>query len=84
MTGVQTCALPISCSWNSLRSPASDADYAGLRKEFQEQGALEVLLQTCNFSFMNRFTDGLHLPSEDEAITIYKSVYGREGLKPRS
>src|ERR1700755_336345 len=37
----------------------TDADYATLRKEFAEQGALEVLLQACNFSFMNRFTDGL-------------------------
>ena len=59
----------------------TDADYARLRKEFGEQGALEVLLQTCNFSFMNRFTDGLHLPSEDEAIAIYREVYGRDGLK---
>jgi len=61
-------------------SPASvtDEDYAVLKREFQEQGALEVLLQTCNFSFMNRFTDGLHLPSEDEAIKIYREVYGRE------
>ena len=39
--------------------------------EFQGQGALEILLQTCNFSFMNRFTDGLHLPSEDEAIKVH-------------
>jgi AhpD family alkylhydroperoxidase len=66
-------------------SPASvtDADYATLTRTFQERGALEVLLQTCNFSFMNRFTDGLRLPSEDEAIKIYKDVYGREGLAGR-
>ena len=59
-------------------STVTDEDYAVLKREFQEQGALEVLLQTCNFSFMNRFTDGLHLPSEDEAIKIYREVYGRE------
>ena len=59
-------------------SSVTDEDYAVLKREFQEQGALEVLLQTCNFSFMNRFTDGLHLPSEDEAIRIYREVYGRE------
>jgi AhpD family alkylhydroperoxidase len=59
----------------------TDADYSTLKKEFQEKGALEVLLQTCNFSFMNRFTDGLHLPSEDEAIKIYREVYGRDGLR---
>jgi alkylhydroperoxidase family enzyme len=65
-------------------STVTDADYATLKAEFREQGALEVLLQTCNFSFMNRFTDGLHLPSEDEAIKVYRDVYGRDGLKPRS
>ena len=40
------------------------------------------LLQTCNFNFMNRLTDGLHLPSEDEAIKIYREIYGRDGLRP--
>lgn len=61
-------------------APASvtDADYAALKKEFQDQGALEVLLQACNFSFMNRFTDGLRLPSEDEAIKVYMDVYKKE------
>ena len=62
-------------------SGVTDADYATLKKEFGEQGALEVLLQTCNFSFMNRFTDGLHLPSEDEAIRIYREVYGRDTIR---
>ncbi len=65
-------------------SGVTDADYKALRAEFQEQGALEVLLQTCNFSFMNRFTDGLHLPSEDEAIKVYREVYGRDGLRSRT
>ncbi|MBI3652765.1 MAG: carboxymuconolactone decarboxylase family protein [Acidobacteria bacterium] len=62
------------------RAPAtiSDGDYEKLKAEFKEQGALEVLLQTCNFAFMNRFTDGLRLPSEDEAIRVYKEVYGAE------
>lgn len=65
----------------STPAAVTDADYAPVRKEFGEQGALEVVLQTCNFAFMNRFTDGLHLPSEDEAIKIYREVYGREGLR---
>lgn len=62
------------------REPTSitDADYEKIRAEFTEQGAVEVLLQTCAFSFMNRFTDGLSLPSEDEAIRVYKEVYGSE------
>ena len=25
---------------------------------------------------MNRFTDGLRLPSEDEAIKVYRETYG--------
>jgi AhpD family alkylhydroperoxidase len=60
------------------RDPASlsDEDYAKLRAEFGEQGSLELVLQTCAFAFMNRFTDGLHLPSEDEAIRTYREVYG--------
>lgn len=52
------------------------ADYEGLRREFGERGALEVLLQTCAFAFMNRFTDNLNLPSEDEAVKVYREVYG--------
>jgi AhpD family alkylhydroperoxidase len=66
-------------------SSVTDADYATLKREFREQGALEVLLQTCNFSFMNRFTDGLRLPSEDEAIRVYMDVYKKEFVrKPAS
>lgn len=55
----------------------TDADYEILRKEFGEQGALEVVQQTCNFAYMNRFTDGLRLPSEDEAVNVYKETYGK-------
>ena len=65
------------------RSPASmtDDDYNRLRAEFGERGALEVVLQTCNFAFMNRFTDNLGLPSEDEAIRVYREVYGGDWKK---
>jgi uncharacterized peroxidase-related enzyme len=60
------------------QAPASvtDADYQALAAEFTPAGALEVLLQTCTFNFMNRFTDGLRLPSEDDAIRTYQEVYG--------
>ena len=63
--------------------PASmmDDDYNRLRAEFGERGALEVVLQTCNFAFMNRFTDNLGLPSEDEAIRVYREVYGGDWKK---
>ena len=65
------------------RAPASitDEDYNRLRSEFGERGALEVVLQTCNFAFMNRFTDNLGLPSEDEAVSVYREVYGRDWKK---
>lgn len=60
------------------RDPAAitDQDFKKLKDEFGEQGAFEVLLQSCSFSFMNRFTDGLRLPSEDEAIRVYRETYG--------
>ena len=54
----------------------TDADYEALKTEFGSRGALEVMLQTCAFAFMNRFTDGLQLPSEDEAIRVYQDTYG--------
>ena len=54
----------------------TDADYQAVVAEFGPRGALEVTLQTCAFAFMNRFTDGLQLPSEDEAIRIYQETYG--------
>ena len=62
------------------RRPAdvSDADFDALRAEFGERGAIDVVLQTCNFAFMNRFTDNLGLPSEDEAIRVYRDVYGAD------
>jgi AhpD family alkylhydroperoxidase len=62
------------------RAPASvtDEDFRTLKAEFGEQGAAEVLLQTAAFSFMNRFTDGLRLPSEDEAVRTYQETYGSD------
>jgi AhpD family alkylhydroperoxidase len=54
----------------------TDADFAKLKAEFGEQGAVEVIMQTGSFAFMNRFTDGLRLPSEDEAVKTYQEVYG--------
>jgi AhpD family alkylhydroperoxidase len=62
------------------RAPAAvnDEDFRALKSEFGEQGATEVLLQTAAFSFMNRFTDGLRLPSEDEAVRTYHETYGAD------
>ena len=52
---------------------ATEADYRALTAEFGDV-AHEVLLQTCGFAFMSRFTDGLLLPSEDEAIRVYQET----------
>ena len=57
-------------------SGITNEDYAALKQAFGDAGALEVLLQTCTFAFMNRFTDGLQLPSEDEAVKVYLDTYG--------
>jgi len=59
----------------------TDEDFAKLKKEFGESGAVEAILQTGAFAFMNRFTDGLRLPSEDEAVKTYKEIYGDGSLK---
>lgn len=75
LTPREKVAVTFARTLTASPSTVTDADYATLVREFQPQGALEVLLQTCNFSFMNRFTDGLHLPSEDEAIKVYMDVY---------
>ena len=56
-------------------SSMTDADYETLRTTFGEQGAMDVLMQTCSFAGFNRFTDGLHLPSEDAAVENYRNVY---------
>lgn len=54
----------------------TEEDRVALQKAFPGVAAFEVLHQTCRFAFMNRFTDGLRLPSEDEAVKTYREVYG--------
>jgi len=56
----------------------TDADYTELEKTFGKHGAIEVVMQTCNFAYMNHFTDGLRLPSEDEAVKTYREIYGAD------
>jgi AhpD family alkylhydroperoxidase len=62
-------------------SGVTEADYQALQAEFKAQGALEVVMQASTFNFMNRFTDGLRLPSEDEAVRVYKEVYGKDFVR---
>ncbi len=49
-----------------------------------EQGVMEVLPQSCNFAYMNRYTDWLRLPSEDEAIKIYQETYDKSFEEQRT
>lgn len=59
-----------------------EADYTLLQSVINDERAtFDALLQTCTFSFMNRFTDGLRLPSEDEAVKTYQEVYGEGSYK---
>ena len=45
---------------------------------------LEVLAQSCNFAYMNRYTDWLRLPSEEEAIKIYQGTYDKSFEEQRT
>ncbi len=76
LTPLELAAVTFARKLTAEPAGISDADYGHLRDVFKEQGAVEVLMQTCNFAFMNRFTDGLRLPSEDEAIKVYRETYG--------
>jgi AhpD family alkylhydroperoxidase len=76
LTARELVAVAFARQLTRTPSAVTDADYDRLRAEFGARGALEVVLQTCMFAFMNRFTDNLGLPSEDEAIRVYQSVYG--------
>lgn len=78
LTQQERAAVVFARALTRRASDTRDAEYAALQTEFGVQGALEVLMQTCTFSFMNRLTDGLRLPSEDEAIRVYREVYGRD------
>lgn len=49
-------------------------EFESLRETFTDRGALEVLHVAARFNFMNRFTSGLGLPSEQVSIDIYDAV----------
>ena len=76
LTAREKTAVLFARKLTATPSAITGADYTALTKEFGDTGALEVVLQTCAFAFMNRFTDGLLLPSEDEAIRVYQETYG--------
>ena len=76
LTAREKTAVLFARTLTATPAGVTDADFAQLANEFGPTGALEVVLQTCAFAFMNRFTDGLLLPSEDEAIRVYQETYG--------
>ena len=78
LTPRELAAVVFARKLTSAPASLTDEDYAALRAEFGERGALDVVLQTANFAFMNRFTDNLGLPSEDGAIQVYREVYGAD------
>ncbi len=76
LTPRERAAVVFARQVTSAPSQVTDADWKALTATFGDRGALEVLLQTCTFAFMNRFTDNLKLPSEDEAVKVYQETYG--------
>lgn len=52
----------------------SDEQFAELREEFGDRGAMEILQVAARFNFMNRFTSGLRLPPEDAPRETYEQV----------
>jgi AhpD family alkylhydroperoxidase len=78
LTPRELAAVRFARQLTATPSAITDRDFNPLKAEFGEYGALEVVLQTGAFSFMNRFTDNLRLPSEDEAIHVYQRVFGEK------
>jgi AhpD family alkylhydroperoxidase len=82
LTAEELAAVTFARKLTSEPWSASDADYQALESKFGKQGALEIVLQTCAFAYMNHFTDGLRLPSEDQAVQTYREVYGGDWTAP--
>ena len=81
LTARELTAVEFARKLTKQPTSVTDEDFAKLKKEFGESGAVEAILQTGGFAFMNRFTDGLRLPSEDEAVKTYLEIYGEGSLK---
>ncbi len=81
LTGRELAAVEFARKLTKDPKSVTDADFAKLKTEFGEQGAMEVVLQTGAFAFMNRFTDNLGLPSEDEAVRTYQETYGENAYR---
>lgn len=84
LTPQELAAVTFARKLTAEPSGTTDQDFDQIRKVFNQQGAIEVLMQTCNFAFMNRFTDGLRLPSEDEAVAVYHETYGTDWQRKKN
>jgi alkylhydroperoxidase family enzyme len=61
------------------------ADFAALRTALgSDREAFETLLHTGAVNFANRFTGGLRLPAEAEAMAVYRDIFGELRGDPRS
>ncbi|MGE0392505.1 MAG: carboxymuconolactone decarboxylase family protein [Vicinamibacterales bacterium] len=83
LTAQERVAVTFARGLTRRASVPTDADYRALVAALGEKGALEAVLQASTFNFMNRFTDGLRLPSEDEAVRVYREVYGQDFARKR-
>lgn len=81
LTPTERAAVDFARKLTKTPSELNNDDYQKIVAAFGEKGAFEVLQQTCTFNFMNRFTDGLGLPSEDEAVKTYQEVYGQDAYR---
>ena len=75
-------AVAFARKLTSTPSSVKEADRVALAALFPGALAYDVLYQVCRFAFMNRFTDTLRLPSEDEAVNVYKETFGKSYPSP--
>lgn len=74
LTARQRQAVEFARIVNDDPTAMTDEQFAALRATFTDRGALEILNVAARFNFMNRFTSGLDLPSEQYSIDIYDAV----------
>ena len=75
-------AVAFARKLTSTPASVTEADRVALAALFPGALAYDVLYQVCRFAFMNRFTDTLRLPSEDEAVNVYKETFGKSYTSP--
>jgi AhpD family alkylhydroperoxidase len=82
LTPDERAAVVFARKLTSAPVSVTEADRVALAAYFPGALAYDVLYQVCRFAFMNRFTDTLRLPSEDEAVNVYKETFGKSYTSP--